>query len=142
MKNNPDLDLMKLSGLRNTKSRSAILDILERSTQPISAEELFIALKEKKVAANLSTVYRALDTLAEKRLVNKLSITGDNRALFELNRMVHRHYLVCLGCKKILAIDGCPLQSYEKKLAEETDYQISGHRLDIYGYCPDCRHKG
>jgi Fur family ferric uptake transcriptional regulator len=69
----------------------------------------------------------------------RLSIPGDNRALYEMNQMTHRHYLVCLGCKKILAIEHCPLKAYEKALGEKTDYAIAGHKLDIYGYCPECR---
>jgi len=55
--------------------------------------------------------------------------------------MVHRHYLICLGCKKIMPIDHCPLGDYEKSLAKKTNYLISGHRLDIYGYCPECKLK-
>ena len=128
-------------GLKNTKSRLAILDILERSAQPLSAEQIFLELKEKNISTNLSTVYRTLDTLTEKRLVTKLQITGDSRALFEYNRMAHKHYLICLECKKITAIESCPLGDYVKALAQETDYSISGHKLDIYGYCPSCRKK-
>lgn len=138
---NIDSDAIKLCGLRNTKSRAAILDVLAQSAQPISAEQIFFDLKEKNITANLSTVYRTLEALVDKNLAKKLSITGDNRTLYELNRMVHRHYLVCLGCKKILAIDSCPLKGYEKSLAKETNYLISGHKLDVYGYCPKCREK-
>jgi Fur family ferric uptake transcriptional regulator len=136
-----DHNAITLSGLKNTKSRSAILDVLKRSVQPISAEQVFLELKEKNITTNISTVYRTLDALADKNLATKLNITGDNRTLYELNRMMHRHYLVCLGCKKIMAIDSCPLEDYEESLAKETHYLISGHRLDIYGYCPECREK-
>lgn len=141
MKKNNDMNAVKLSGLKNTKCRTAILKVLEQSNQPIPAEQIFLELKEKNVTANLSTVYRTLDILAEKNLATKLNITGDNRALYEINRMEHRHYLVCLGCKKITSIDSCPVEEYEKRLAKETDYLISGHRLDIFGYCPECREK-
>lgn len=128
-------------GLKNTKHRTAILDILEQSDQPLTAEQVFIELKKRGVPANLSTVYRALEALSEKNLTVKLSIAGDGRTFFEYNRMVHKHYLVCLGCKKILAIKGCPLEEYEKVLEKETNYSIAGHKLDIYGYCPDCLKK-
>jgi Fur family ferric uptake transcriptional regulator len=47
-----------------------------------------------------------------------------------------------LGCKKILSIEHCPLKGYEEILKKETDYAISGHKLDIYGYCPDCQKNG
>ncbi|SMC64890.1 Fur family transcriptional regulator [Papillibacter cinnamivorans] len=133
---------LKQSGLKNTRHRVAVLDILGQSSQPLAAEEVFLRLKDRGVSANLSTVYRTLEVLAEKGLATKLHITGDGRALFELNRMLHTHYLVCLGCKKILSIRHCPLEAYEKSLADETRYSIAGHRLDIYGYCPECQEKG
>lgn len=132
---------IKKSGLKSTKSRCAILDVLQSSKRPISEEEVYAELKNKNISLNLSTVYRALDALTVKNLAAKLNITGENRALFELNRAGHRHYLVCLGCKKTMAIDGCPLEVYERELADETDFLIEGHKLDIYGYCPDCRNK-
>ena len=79
--------------------------------------------------------------MSEKNLVLKLNIPGDSRTLFEYNRKVHKHYLICLGCNKICAINRCPLGDYEESLAKEMHYSISGHQLDIYGYCPDCCEK-
>lgn len=126
-------------GLKSTKQRSAILDILEQSDQPLAAEQVFLELKNRGVSANLSTVYRTLEVLSDRNLAVKLNISGDSRALFEYNRKIHRHYLICLGCKKIMAIHRCPLKDYEKALEEETNYSISGHKLDVYGYCPECQ---
>lgn len=134
-------DELMQKGLKITKNRTAILHILAQSEQPLAAEDIFWTLKKKKITANLSTVYRALEALTDKNLVTKLNINGDNRSLFEYNRLVHRHYLVCLDCKKITAISGCPFQEYEKSLAQETNYAIAGHKLDVYGYCPGCREK-
>ena len=56
MTKNLDSDAIKLSGLRNTKSRSAILDVLERSAQPISAEQVFLELKKREY--NCKYIYR------------------------------------------------------------------------------------
>jgi len=132
---------LKKSGLKNTKHRNAVLNILQKSNQPIAAEQVYLQLKQKEIAINLSTVYRTLETLAEKQLATKIIIAGDSRALFEYNQMVHKHYLICLGCKKIISIHHCPLESYEQSLADETGYLIEGHRLDVYGYCPECQKK-
>ncbi len=134
-------DDLKRSGLKNTKQRTAILEILEQNDQPMAAEQVFLELKNKDMPVNLSTVYRNLETLTDRNLATKLNITGENRMLFEYNQKVHRHHLVCLGCKRILTINCCPLNDYEKSLAKETNYSIAGHKLDVYGYCPECRQK-
>ncbi|NLV49391.1 MAG: transcriptional repressor [Clostridiales bacterium] len=133
------VDDLKRNGLKNTKCRAAILGILEQSDQPVAADRLFHELNEKNIMLSFSTVYRTLEALTDKKLVKKLTIAGEDKALFEYNRKGHRHYLICLGCKKILSIEHCPLKGYEEILKKETDYAISGHKLDIYGYCPDCQ---
>jgi Fur family ferric uptake transcriptional regulator len=135
-------DSLKQSGLKNTKHRIAILEILNQSEQPISAEQVYFELKEKNISINLSIVYRTLEILTDKSLLLKINIANESRALFEYNRMVHKHYLVCIGCKKMLTINKCPLEDYEKVLEKETDFVIFGHKLDIYGYCPECQKKG
>jgi Fur family ferric uptake transcriptional regulator len=46
---------IKKSGLKSTKSRCAILDVLQSSKRPISAEEVYAELKNKDISLNLST---------------------------------------------------------------------------------------
>lgn len=134
--------ILKDSGLKNTKHRTTILELLKDVKQPITAEQIYCELKEKNISINLSTVYRTLETLSDKDLILKHSVTNENKAVFEYNNRVHKHYLVCMGCKKILSIENCPLHDYEKTLEQKTDFIITGHKLDIYGYCPECQKKG
>jgi Fur family ferric uptake transcriptional regulator len=129
------------NGLKSTKRRAEILKILEDSDQPLSAEQVFLDLKKKNIEVSLSTVYRALEAISKKNLALKLNIPGDQKTLFEYNRRVHKHYLICLGCNKIRSINSCPLGDYEESLADELHYSILGHQLDIYGYCPECRER-
>ena len=134
--------LLKQSGLKSTKQRVAILEVLKKKELPAAAEDVFIELKKMNVAANLSTVYRILETMSEHGLIKKFGLMGEGKSFYELFRVVHRHFLVCIGCKKMLPIQGCPLSHYERELENKTNYKISGHRLDIYGYCPECIRSG
>lgn len=132
---------LKQSGLKMTKSRKAVINILIQSSYPIDVEQIYLELKKDKIEINLSTVYRTLETLEDKGLVNKLNIMDNERMLYEYNRFGHNHYLVCVGCKKIVAVHECPLVLYEKELAKKTDFTILGHKLYLYGYCLDCQRK-
>lgn len=133
---------LKKSGLKSTKGRREILIMLESSNQPIAAEEIFLFLKDKNSGINLSTVYRTLESLEKADLVTKVSIHNDDRMLYEFNNMDHRHYLVCTNCKKIITVRHCPLGEYERQVEEETGFTIYGHKLYIYGLCPECEGKG
>ncbi len=127
------------SGLKKTKSRKAILDILSKSNQPISAEQIFIILKEQHNTIDISTVYRTLEALENIELVKKINLIDHDRMLFEYNNPGHCHYLVCIGCKKIITIQSCPLGAYGDELGEKTNFLILGHKLYLYGYCSDCQ---
>jgi len=132
-------EALQHSGLKNTKQRSAILNILEKATQPLNADQIYLALVNEKIAINLSTVYRVLNTLVEKKLIIKTSSVSDNKAVFERNEFKHRHHLVCVECKEIILVDECPFEEYEKKLNEKIGFTILGHQLEIYGICDKCQ---
>ena len=132
-------DELKKRGLKATKHRIVILDRLRKSGKPYTAEQLFTEMLNKNININFSTVYRTLDILCNKNLVTKLNIEGTGGAMYEYNTVTHRHHLICLGCRKITPIDYCPLGDYESSLEKKTNYIISGHKLDVYGYCPDCK---
>jgi len=134
-------DEIKQSGLKMTKNRKAIIDMLLQKNCPIAAEQIYLELKKNKVEINLSTIYRTLEALENKGLVTKLNIMDNDRMFFEYNKLGHRHYLVCVGCKKIVTVNGCPLESYEKALEKETNFTMVGHKLYLYGYCLDCQRK-
>lgn len=135
-------DDLKRKGLKNTRHRAAILGILEQRSQPVTAEQIFMELNRLEVSTSLSTVYRELDSLEGNGLVAKVKINESNKAFYEYNRMIHKHYLICLGCKKMIALDICPLKSFEEKVEEQTHFMITDHKLNLYGYCPECRAKG
>jgi Fur family ferric uptake transcriptional regulator len=129
---------LKQVGLKNTKHRNSILNILEGCLSPITAEEIFLELKKQQIAINLSSVYRILESLVAKEMVLKSSMAGENKAMFELKRTGHRHRLICSGCKKMIPIEGCPVSEFEKSLQQQTGFRVTGHKLEIYGYCHDC----
>lgn len=134
-------EILKNNGLKKTKHRQYVLQVLRECSQPVTAEQIYLKLMEKKDAISLSTVYRILDILISKKIVLKMNPLKEDKALFELNRRVHRHYLICIGCHKMLPIDDCPLGDYEKRLAKRTGFEITGHNLEIYGICRECREK-
>ncbi|SHJ67661.1 Fur family transcriptional regulator [Parasporobacterium paucivorans] len=132
---------LRTRGLRSTKGRRAVLETLMKSGQPLAAEQIFLLLKERDSQINLSTVYRTLESLETAELITRISIHNDDRMLFEYNCLGHRHYLVCTECKKIITVQHCPLGEYEKALENETGFSIYGHKLYLYGYCPQCKTK-
>lgn len=134
-------DLFKNAGCRNTKARDAVLDIMKKADHPLSASDIFSALKQGGLSVNLSTVYRTLDTMEKKGIAEKIP-TDEGQAKYELLGIEHRHRIVCTSCHKSIPFDECPLRALVNDVGKKTSFDITGHRLELYGLCPDCRHRG
>ncbi|KUO72920.1 MAG: Fur family transcriptional regulator [Desulfosporosinus sp. BRH_c37] len=131
-------EILKREGMKSTRHRNAILLLLEQSEDPRTAEELYISLREKTASINLSTVYRTLDTFVSKNLVTK-STMDDGKARYELNQHEHKHHLFCVGCHKVISIEDCPMGELQEILKKKIDFDVTGHKLEIYGYCHNCK---
>ena len=132
--------LFTSQGIKNTKQRNIVFDILEQHNTPVSAEQVFQKLTDTEPPINLSTVYRVLELFVNKGLVLKSNIIGTSSAGYKLNRREHKHQLICLKCNKVVPINDCPLKKLEESMKEQTNFSITGHNLEIFGYCPNCKH--
>ncbi len=133
--------ILKAKGLKVTKHRNSVLEVIEAENQPITAEDIYIELKNKGISINLSSVYRILDTLVENSLINKYVIGENNKTSYEINSLKHKHHLICTRCNRVFPLDNCPLKTYEEQLESSLDFEITGHKLEIYGICSDCKNK-
>lgn len=134
-------EIFKKYKIKNTKNRNIILDIL-REGELLTAEEIFLKSKEIDSNINLSTVYRTLNIFEKNAIVLKSNIAHEDKTRFKLNHMDHMHYLICLSCHREIGLENCPISGYDLFLEERTDFDIVGHKLEVYGYCPKCKNKG
>lgn len=128
------------SGIKKTKQRSCVFTVLERSDSPLSAMEICKQTENGNCPVWLSTVYRILELFVKENVAVKTTISDGEMALYELNRNQHRHYAICLNCHKVVEMDNCPMEMFMPKLAD-SDFQVLGHKLEMYGYCKDCSKK-
>ena len=97
--------ILKAKGLKVTKHRNSVLEVIEAENQPITAEDIYIELKNKGISINLSSVYRILDTLVENSLINKYVIGENNKTSYEINSLKHKHHLICTRCNRVFPLD-------------------------------------
>jgi Fur family peroxide stress response transcriptional regulator len=93
---------LREEGFRITPQRVAILDYLLETDDHPSAEYIHKIIKKKYPMVSLSTVYKTLDLLREKKLVNEIEVDGESR--FDAHTDAHIN-LVCMNCGKIDDID-------------------------------------
>ena len=132
-------EILKNLDLKTTKKRMIILSILEKHHNPLTAEEIY-DYASKQICINLSTIYRAVSILTEKKVLLK-NLSQDGKNYYQINNNLHKHTLMCTLCNSIIAIEDCPLKEFEDKISKSTHYIITGHSLEFTGICPNCAKK-
>ncbi len=135
-------------GMKWTKQRKCVYDVLKQAQEPLNAHQIYSLVmknmdgQEQSSAGEsnyaVSTIYRILAAFEEKHLVTKSNWMDSGTFVYELERGQHTHYAVCLSCHKHIPLQICPLAHMHVPEAEE-DFKITGHKLELYGYCRACR---
>lgn len=125
------------SGLKTTKQRNTIISVFFRMRGHISVEELLVEVKKANPKIGYATVYRTLHLLVESNLVQERRF-GDGLARYEGHSEVEHHdHMICLECGQISEFYNPRLEELQGQLAEENNFQIYRHRLELYGVCKD-----
>ena len=131
------------SGIKWTRQRKTVYKVLWDSVEPLNAVQIY-HLAEKMAGGEEyapSTIYRILAAFEERGLVEKNTWMGDQTVVYALNRGSHTHYAVCLECHRRIPLQSCPFAHIHLE-KETTDFTITGHKLELYGDCKDCRNAG
>ncbi|MBF0566899.1 MAG: transcriptional repressor [Nitrospirae bacterium] len=122
-----------------TSQRNLILDEFLTSKQHLSTEELHRVITQKDDTISHSTVYRMLKLMCVAGLAREEDF-GDGVKRYEYEGQHHDH-LICVSCNKTVEVFDTTIESIQEKLAESNGYLLTGHKMDIYGICADCRNK-
>lgn len=133
------IDLLESGGVENTPNRLAVLEIVGNSASPLTAQEVCDTLNRNR-DVNRVTVYRILEILVEKQLLERIS--GGDRAYrygmgVRADKAHHPHFY-CTRCgnmeclkSEILDLD---MDSFERTFTGE----VQKVEIRIDGVCKNC----
>jgi Fur family ferric uptake transcriptional regulator len=126
-------------GYRSGGARAAVVRLLERQDCCLSAQEIHDRLRSARRPVGIASVYRALDTLADHRLVKRID-AGDGIARYEPLRPDgdHHHHLVCRDCGKVEAFTDPRLERAIDRAAGGLGYTVEEHEVVLTGACASC----
>jgi Fur family transcriptional regulator, ferric uptake regulator len=120
-----------------TRSQEKILSLLKSINQGISAQDIYVELRNRNQNMGLATVYRSLETLKLEGLV-QLRTLANGEALYSLTKR-DKHHLTCLQCGTSITISQCPAHDLEKQLQQVHKFKIFYHTLEFFGLCTQCQ---
>ena len=130
--------MVNVESLRPTRQRKAVSEVLSTITKFSSAQEVHALLTSRGEKVGLATVYRTLQALAETGAIDVLRNDG-GEALYRACSTDHHHHLVCTACNKTTEISAPEVEVWTEKIAREQGYVISGHTIEVFGLCKNCR---
>ncbi|HEY9821358.1 MAG TPA: Fur family transcriptional regulator [Candidatus Sericytochromatia bacterium] len=122
--------------LQRTRSQDRILDLLKSLNRAISAQDLYIELRNRDQSMGLATVYRALEALKLEGLVQVRTL-GSGESLYSSVQR-DQHHLTCLNCRESIVLNECPVHQLESELQDSHQFKIYYHTLEFFGLCDRC----
>ena len=128
-------------GVRLTQQRRAILRVIETAKKHLDAPRILREARKLDSSVDRSTVYRTLNLLKRHGLVDELDLMhleGEGHYYERKTGRDHIH-MACLRCGKITEFESELFESLKRQLQRDCHYQIVVTRLEVGGYCSQCR---
>ncbi|MDJ0535310.1 MAG: transcriptional repressor [Xenococcaceae cyanobacterium MO_207.B15] len=133
---------------QRTRSQEKVLEILQGLKKAISAQELYIELRNNNQNMGLATVYRSLEALKIKGEVKVRILPNGESVYSSLHQdlakgeaLRDRHHLTCVNCNASIPIEQCPVHELEKQLEQSHQFKVYYHTLEFFGLCDRCQGK-
>ena len=122
--------------MRYSRQRHLVKDVLQKSHQHLSADQIFRMVKDTDPNISIATVYRNLNQLVEIGEIVKLNVP-DAAGYYDGNNHPHFH-MQCEQCGGILDIPGGILPDIKQLVAKATKFEVSESLLFFKGTCEVC----
>jgi Fur family ferric uptake transcriptional regulator len=132
---------LKERGIRLTRQRQILLDLIDKTGLHLDAEQLYELAKQRDPKINRVTVYRTIHMLKEAGLVDELDLmhwSGDQHFYETRLKQEHAH-VICLRCGKVEEFFGEPLLKIRRQVESHLGFQVLLTRTEVGGYCAHCR---
>lgn len=124
--------LMRQAGVRITRPRQVIIDILVNCEDHPDALEIFRRAAAIDNTISLSTVYRTMNLLESLGAIHRHAFEG-GPSRFEQAGGEHHDHLIDLDTGDVIEFKSDRIEQLQDEIARELGYEIVHHRLELYG---------
>ncbi|MEL6494527.1 MAG: Fur family transcriptional regulator [Cyanobacteria bacterium J06623_7] len=121
---------------QRTRSQERIMTLLQSLKRSLSAQELYLELRNRQQYMGLATVYRSLEALKLEGAVQVRTLANGESVYSPIKS--DRHHLTCVNCGVSIPIDQCPVHDLEQQLAKSHAFKVYYHTLEFFGLCQEC----
>lgn len=131
------VELLRAHGLRVTKPRLAVLEILSQGGH-LEVDEITQQARSQLDSVSTQAIYDVLGALARAGLARRIEPAG-SPALYEARAGDNHHHIVCRACGAIADVD-CAVGSAPCLDPNQTHgFEVDEAEVTYWGLCPACR---
>lgn len=132
-----------LTDLKLTRPREVIVKriLSAKSGEHFSADELWELLRKKHKRVSKATVYRTLNLLVEKKVVEEHDFGRGQKYYERLVERPHHDHLICVHCGRIIEFENPQIEGLQEQIARRENFVIAYHSHKLFGTCSHCHHK-
>jgi Fur family ferric uptake transcriptional regulator len=134
-------EALRAGGHRLGAARQAVVSVLADGDCCLTVPEIADAVRARGRAVGIASVYRVVDLLTDKELVQKIDL-GDGRSRYERAEAAeehHHHHLVCSKCGRVEPFADEGLELALLRVERATGFAVASHDVLLRGACDDCR---
>jgi Fur family ferric uptake transcriptional regulator len=124
--------------MSDTRQRVAVREELARDDAFRSAQDVHARLRATGTRIGLTTVYRALQAMAESGEVDVMRQPDGESVYRRCSSDRHHHHLVCRSCGTTVEVDGPAVERWAEKVAAEHGFSSVEHTVEVFGTCAGC----
>ena len=133
-------EFLQSKGKRITHQRRILVDHVFQRHDHFDADELILNLAQQSDSSKVSrpTVYRTLNELVDAGLLRRMTFNG--RSVYEHDYGYPQHdHMICDKCGELIEFHNDEISELIEKIASADGFLRTGHRLEVYGTCENCR---
>jgi len=133
-------DALRSHGLRVTRPRMAVLDVLHENRGHLDVDEIAAQVRMRLDSVSTQAMYDVLGALSRAGLARRIEPAG-SPARFEARAGDNHHHIVCRGCGAIADVDCAVGQAPCLEPAQDAGFEIDEAEVTFWGLCLDCKAK-
>ena len=123
---------------RNTAQRAELVDVLGRSDEFQSAQDLHATLRSTGSSIGLATVYRRLQEMASRGELDSLRNENGEVLYRSCADAQHHHHLVCRSCGLTREVAAPGVEDWASAVGRDNGFTDIEHRVELFGLCASC----
>jgi Fur family ferric uptake transcriptional regulator len=124
---------LRKAGLKPTWPRLNVMKVLRgKRRRHLTAIEIYRSLREAGVELSMGNVYGAVSSLEGAGIIRRISVSPDQRAIFELADSPSHDHMICLDTGTIQEFRNEDLIQAAREIAEQHGYDVESHNLVLY----------